>query len=186
MDFFVKESFERTRTPLLLPRRASFTPSAKLSTLVCRYSNLVLTDSERRIEACARQVSRKMSSKRSLQTGQVYGLPPEQAGHIPSESETFLEWKQKVKGSAAEGQSPLGLASAMSKSYRVCHCQRSQATTLRSLPPAWHICDDQQPGCLAISFSWRYVQCGSGESLFHCTCLYAFDLLPCARLYSAN
>ena len=121
-------------------------PFAKMSARVCRYSNLVLTDSERRIEACARQVSSKMSSKRSLQTGQVYELPPEQAGHIPAQSETLLEWKQRVEESAGGGQSSLGLASAMSKSYRVSPCSRTSALSLDSLLPVWHACDELQLG----------------------------------------
>lgn len=102
-----------------LAGRSYFCPS-NMCPVLCSYSNLILTDSERRIEACARQISSEMSSKRSMRTGQLYELPPEQSGHVPSESEAFLEWRSNVEECRGEGQSAIGLASAMSKSYRVC------------------------------------------------------------------
>ena len=105
---------------MTLHRFSPAMPPANMQAMVCRYSNLVLTDSDRRIEACGRQVSSKMSSKRSLQTGQVYELPPEQSGCIPSVTESLLDWRGNIEGSAGEGQNPSGLASALSKSYRVC------------------------------------------------------------------
>lgn len=79
----------------------------------------MLTNSDQRIEACARQVSSKMSSKRSLQTGQHYSLPPVQEGAVPSASELPQEWREHVLGSITATRQGLSLASAMCQSYRV-------------------------------------------------------------------
>ena len=81
----------------------------------CRYSNLVLTDEKRRIVACARQISGKMSSLRSLQTGAEYAPPPPQEGADPSADESLEDWVSCLRASGT-----YQIAGAMCRSYRVC------------------------------------------------------------------
>ena len=105
--------------------------------LRCSYSNLVLTDEKQRIVSCARQISSRMSSKRLLQTGSQYALPPPQFSVRPSASETCSVWQlhlrevdtQQLQRTGA----PLSLAAAMAQAYQVrvpAQCQRKICTLI--------------------------------------------------------
>ena len=90
----------------------------------CSVSNLVLTGEDGRIISCGRQVSDKMSRLRTLQTGSKYRLPPAQSGAVPSASEAFQEWRQRLQALHKELEPQwdegIPLASLLVKAYRVC------------------------------------------------------------------
>lgn len=86
----------------------------------CSYSNLVLTDGGKRIISCARQVSAKMSSKRSLQTGAPYSFPPAQSTRLPSLAESLEALRENVAAvDPAKDGTPLPLATALTRAYQV-------------------------------------------------------------------
>lgn len=84
---------------------------------ICSYSNLVLTDEGGRIVSCARQISSKMSSKRSLQTGAAYSFPPAQSGAQPSASQPLEDWRAAVVASASDRAG--SISAALSTAYQV-------------------------------------------------------------------
>ena len=61
-----------------------------------KYSNVILTDAEGQIITVAHQVSAAQSSFRTVQTGQVYQLPPSLTAYIPQLSESQTSWQQRV------------------------------------------------------------------------------------------
>ncbi|MEL6927841.1 MAG: NFACT RNA binding domain-containing protein [Cyanobacteria bacterium J06600_6] len=77
-----------------------------------KYSNVILTDSDRQIIAPAKQISASQSSVRPIQTGQPYELPPALTGTTPKLEETYERWQERV--SLVPGQ----LKRQLLKSYR--------------------------------------------------------------------
>jgi predicted ribosome quality control (RQC) complex YloA/Tae2 family protein len=61
-----------------------------------KYSNATLTDADRLIIATAHQVGSKQSSVRTVQTGQLYELPPAMLNSLPSSMESIEDWQERV------------------------------------------------------------------------------------------
>jgi predicted ribosome quality control (RQC) complex YloA/Tae2 family protein len=61
-----------------------------------KYSNAILTDANNVIITAAHQVSQQQSSVRPIQTGQAYEFPPKLTGTLPSLSESFQRWQERV------------------------------------------------------------------------------------------
>lgn len=61
-----------------------------------KYSNMVLTDANNQIITVAHQVNQQKSSVRPVLTGQLYEAPPGLTNTIPSLSETFERWWERV------------------------------------------------------------------------------------------
>ncbi|KST67968.1 Rqc2 family fibronectin-binding protein [Mastigocoleus testarum] len=61
-----------------------------------KYSNMVLTDANNQIITVAHQISQQKSSVRSVLTGQLYEAPPALTNSIPSLSEPFERWWERV------------------------------------------------------------------------------------------
>lgn len=61
-----------------------------------KYSNVILTDAAKTIVTAAHQVSQQQSSVRPVQTRQPYELPPRLTSAIPSLSEPFTRWQERV------------------------------------------------------------------------------------------
>ncbi|GAX79190.1 hypothetical protein CEUSTIGMA_g6630.t1 [Chlamydomonas eustigma] len=89
--------------------------------VLTRYSNLILTDLERNILACAVQVGTSKSNLRQLQTGGVYQLPPVTSGMPPDTCSDFQEWRQvviKAAQLAAAAQAASAAARQLSRSSK--------------------------------------------------------------------
>jgi predicted ribosome quality control (RQC) complex YloA/Tae2 family protein len=61
-----------------------------------KYSNVILTNTEDRIVTAAHQVSSQQSRVRPIQTGDIYQPPPHLKDPIPTLSESFEHWRQRV------------------------------------------------------------------------------------------
>lgn len=61
-----------------------------------KYSNMVLTDANNQIITVAHQINQQKSSVRPVLTGQLYEAPPSLTNAIPSLSETFERWWERV------------------------------------------------------------------------------------------
>ncbi|NJN38701.1 MAG: fibronectin/fibrinogen-binding protein [Acaryochloridaceae cyanobacterium CSU_3_4] len=61
-----------------------------------KYSNVILTNAEDRIVTAAHQVSSQQSRVRPIQTGDIYQPPPSLKDPIPTLSESFEHWQQRV------------------------------------------------------------------------------------------
>lgn len=61
-----------------------------------KYSNVILTDTNRQIVTVAHQVSSVQSSVRPVQTGQLYEFPPPLLGTLPKLDESFSSWQERV------------------------------------------------------------------------------------------
>lgn len=61
-----------------------------------KYSNVILTNQEDQIVTAAHQVSQQQSSVRPIQTGQPYEIPPVLTEAIPSLSETYDRWQERI------------------------------------------------------------------------------------------
>ena len=140
----------------------------------CSVSNLILTGEDGRIISCGRQVSDKMSRLRTLQTGSKYRLPPAQSGAVPSASEAFQEWRQRLQALHTELEPQwdegIPLASLLVKAYRVCQeyrktysaCITSTSTHCRllcSCHSCWltHILQ-QEPAAHESPFAWALLK----------------------------
>ena len=77
-----------------------------------KYSNVILTDSDRQIIAPAKQINAAQSSVRPILTGQPYELPPPLTGTTPKQEESFSRWQERVS------LIPGDLKRQMLKSYR--------------------------------------------------------------------
>lgn len=89
-----------------------------------KYSNAILTDANNVIITAAHQVSQQQSSVRPIQTGQPYEFPPKLTGTLPSLSESFGRWQERVSlvpGSVKKQllKSYSGLSAALSESMLV-------------------------------------------------------------------
>lgn len=65
--------------------------------VICRMSNIVLTQTDGKIVSCGRQISTKMSKERPLQTGLKYSLPPVQKGTIPLPTIPYEDFKRGLQ-----------------------------------------------------------------------------------------
>ncbi len=61
-----------------------------------KYSNVILTAADNLIVTAAHQVSEQQSSVRPIQTGQPYVHPPAIRGKLPSLSEGFDDWRDRI------------------------------------------------------------------------------------------
>lgn len=61
-----------------------------------KYSNVILSNAKNEIITVAHQVNSKQSSVRTVQTGQIYELPPLLLGSSPSLTESMENWQKKV------------------------------------------------------------------------------------------
>ncbi|PAX57198.1 Rqc2 family fibronectin-binding protein [Brunnivagina elsteri] len=61
-----------------------------------KYSNVVLTNAKNEIISTAHQVNQQQSSVRTVLTGQGYEPPPRMTNTIPSLSESFQRWQERV------------------------------------------------------------------------------------------
>jgi predicted ribosome quality control (RQC) complex YloA/Tae2 family protein len=61
-----------------------------------KYSNVILTDSSQQIITVGHQVTSSQSSFRTVQTGQIYQLPPHLTGTIPKLNESQESWQERV------------------------------------------------------------------------------------------
>lgn len=64
--------------------------------VMTKYSNVILTTSDRLVVTCAHQVSSQQSTVRQIQTGQPYELPPSLTNPIPSLQETQARWQERI------------------------------------------------------------------------------------------
>lgn len=61
-----------------------------------KYSNVILTPADNVIMTAAHQVSEQQSSVRPIQTGKPYVHPPVIRGKLPTESESFDDWRDRI------------------------------------------------------------------------------------------
>ncbi|MFK8182294.1 MAG: NFACT family protein [Phormidesmis sp.] len=61
-----------------------------------KYSNVILTTADKQIVTAAHQVSEQQSSVRPIQTGKPYVFPPAIRGKLPTLSESFEDWRDRV------------------------------------------------------------------------------------------
>ncbi|MEA5535316.1 Rqc2 family fibronectin-binding protein [Crocosphaera sp. XPORK-15E] len=61
-----------------------------------KYSNVILTDAQQQIVTVAHQVNQNQSSVRTVQTGQIYELPPALTGTLPKLEESQQRWQERV------------------------------------------------------------------------------------------
>ncbi|MGI0488743.1 Rqc2 family fibronectin-binding protein [Pantanalinema rosaneae CENA516] len=61
-----------------------------------KYSNVILANAENQIVTAAHQVSSQQSSVRPIQTGQPYEIPPKLTDPIPSLSESYDRWRERI------------------------------------------------------------------------------------------
>jgi predicted ribosome quality control (RQC) complex YloA/Tae2 family protein len=80
--------------------------------IIGKYSNVILTDADRRIVTVAHQVNSNQSSLRTVQTGQKYELPPLLMHDIPDREESLQDWQEKVS------LIPRSIQQQLLKSYR--------------------------------------------------------------------
>jgi predicted ribosome quality control (RQC) complex YloA/Tae2 family protein len=80
--------------------------------VIGKYSNVILTDADRRIVTVAHQVNSNQSSLRTVQTGQKYELPPLLLHDIPDQKESLQDWQEKVS------LIPRSIHQQLLKSYR--------------------------------------------------------------------
>jgi predicted ribosome quality control (RQC) complex YloA/Tae2 family protein len=77
-----------------------------------KYSNVILATGENQIVTAAHQVSAQQSSVRPIQTGQPYEVPPALTEAMPTLSESFERWQERVS------LVPGGLKRTLLKNYR--------------------------------------------------------------------
>ena len=61
-----------------------------------KYSNLILTNADNQIITVARQITASQSSLRTVETSQIYQLPPSLTGNIPKLEESFDDWQERI------------------------------------------------------------------------------------------
>jgi predicted ribosome quality control (RQC) complex YloA/Tae2 family protein len=77
-----------------------------------KYSNVILTTSDRMVVTAAHQVNANQSRVRQIQTGKPYELPPQLTGPTPSLQETQAHWRDRLT------LIPVPLKSTLVKNYR--------------------------------------------------------------------
>jgi len=61
-----------------------------------KYSNVILTTADNQIITVAKQVTADKSTVRTVETSQIYQLPPPLTGNIPRPEESQEKWREKV------------------------------------------------------------------------------------------
>lgn len=61
-----------------------------------KYSNIILTNATNQIITVAKQVTADQSSVRTVETSQIYQLPPPLTGNIPKLEESQEKWQEKI------------------------------------------------------------------------------------------
>lgn len=61
-----------------------------------KYSNVILANQANQIVTAAHQVSSQQSRVRPIQTGQPYEIPPQLTDPVPSLSESFERWRERI------------------------------------------------------------------------------------------
>lgn len=61
-----------------------------------KYSNVILTSADNQIITLAKQVTANKSSLRTVETSQLYQLPPPLTGETPKLTESLEKWQEKV------------------------------------------------------------------------------------------
>ncbi|MBL1177702.1 Rqc2 family fibronectin-binding protein [Pantanalinema sp. GBBB05] len=61
-----------------------------------KYSNVILANQANQIVTAAHQVSSQQSRVRPIQTGQPYEIPPQLTDPVPSLSESFERWQERI------------------------------------------------------------------------------------------
>lgn len=61
-----------------------------------KYSNVILTTAENQIITVARQITADKSTVRTVETSQIYQLPPTLIGNIPQLDESIERWRERV------------------------------------------------------------------------------------------
>ncbi|MGI0479325.1 Rqc2 family fibronectin-binding protein [Geminocystis sp. CENA526] len=61
-----------------------------------KYSNVILTSADKQIITVAKQVTADKSSVRTVETSQIYQLPPPLLGETPKLNESLEKWQEKV------------------------------------------------------------------------------------------
>jgi predicted ribosome quality control (RQC) complex YloA/Tae2 family protein len=113
-----------------------------------KYSNVVLANQDNLIVTAAHQVSAQQSSVRPIQTGQPYELPPRLTDPIPSGSEPFDRWRDRLS------LIPTALKRNLLKNYR----GLSSALVI-SLVQQAQLDPDQTTDTLSLADWQRLFQC---------------------------
>ncbi|MBE9223356.1 NFACT family protein [Cyanobacterium stanieri LEGE 03274] len=61
-----------------------------------KYSNVILTNAQQQIITVAKQITAAKSSVRTVETSQIYQLPPPLSGNTPKIDESFTDWQETV------------------------------------------------------------------------------------------
>ncbi|BAQ64937.1 NFACT family protein [Geminocystis sp. NIES-3709] len=61
-----------------------------------KYSNVILTSSDDQIITVAKQITADKSSLRTVETSQIYQLPPALTGETPKLTESLEKWREKI------------------------------------------------------------------------------------------
>lgn len=61
-----------------------------------KYSNIILTDAKNQIITVGHQVTASQSTVRTVETGQIYQIPPTLTGNIPKINESLQSWQQRI------------------------------------------------------------------------------------------
>ncbi len=64
--------------------------------IIGKYSNVILTNADNQIITLARQVTANKSTVRTVETSQIYQLPPSLTGNTPKLKEDQEQWQEKV------------------------------------------------------------------------------------------
>jgi predicted ribosome quality control (RQC) complex YloA/Tae2 family protein len=107
-----------------------------------KYSNVVLTTARNEIISTAHQVNQQQSSVRTVLTGQGYEPPPSMTNTIPSLSEPFERWYERVSLVPGALKKQLlkiyrGLSPALVQSMLLAAKIDLDATTDKLSPEAW-------------------------------------------------
>lgn len=106
----VPEQFER-RAELIFTSRLGTTPKYVLNIEVMgRYSNLVLVNAENNVVmVAAQQIGSKMTSRRSLKTGQEYCPPPPPPGIPPDMIENRNDFRKSLQSQSEDQELKTGM-----------------------------------------------------------------------------
>lgn len=61
-----------------------------------KYSNVILTNADNQIITVARQITANQSSLRTVETSQIYQMPPSLTGTTPKIEESFSDWQERI------------------------------------------------------------------------------------------
>ena len=108
----VQSGFERVVEFHLAPRPGDPVQRVVVLELMGRHSNLLLLDQRRQVIALGRQVRDHQSRLRPISTGDAYGPPPALQGLVPSSTEGFERWRDRLR------LLPIPLRKALQQTYQ--------------------------------------------------------------------